>query len=113
MARFLICEPHVDIRRLYAAVVGGLDHEPVFFEGHDVREPDVVIVEPADRELFEAARRLREQYPDLPIICASIYEPTHVDVEVLRALRYLLKPFSLVDLTNALELALLQRDGCR
>jgi CheY-like chemotaxis protein len=113
MARFLICEPHADIRRLYAAVVRGLGHEPVSFDRHAVAEPDVVLVEPADRELFEAARRLREQNPDLPIICASIYEPTHVDVEVLGALRYLLKPFGLVELTNALELALLQREVCR
>lgn len=107
MARFLIIEPHADIRRLYAAVVRGLGHEPIFFDGF-IGKPHVILVEPADPESLEAAAQLRQDYPDVPIVCASIYEPAYNDVEALQAVTYLLKPFTLVELTDALQLALSQ-----
>jgi CheY-like chemotaxis protein len=109
MARFLIIEPHADIRRLYAAVVRGLGHEPVFFGDDSMDdEPHVILVEPADPVSFEAAKRLRRMYPDVPIVCASIYERTLTDVGVLEAVTYLVKPFILGELTDAFELALSQ-----
>jgi DNA-binding response OmpR family regulator len=40
----------------------------------------------------------------------SVQEPTHTEVQVLQAIAYLLKPFSLVELTNGLQLALSQSD---
>ena len=55
--------------------------------------------------------QLRQDYPDVPIVCASIYEPTYNDVEALQAITYLLKPFTLVQLTDALQLALAQLTG--
>lgn len=108
MARFLIIEPHEDIRRLYAAVVRGLGHEPAFFDGLPIAKPRAVLVEPAHRESFEAALRLRHEHPDLPIVCASIHEPPHDEPQVLQPITYLLKPFSLVEFTDALQLALSQ-----
>lgn len=108
MARFLFIEPHADIRLLYQAVVQGMGHEAVFFGGGSIDEPDVIVVEPADAESFEAARQLRRDRPGVPIVCASIYEPTLVEAQVLEPTGYLLKPFSLVELTAALQLALSQ-----
>ena len=109
MALFLIIEPHEDIRRLYAAVVRGLGHEAAFFNGLPVANAQVVIVEPARAESLEAAVRLQRDNPGLPIVCASIDEPNH-ETQVLRASTYLRKPFSLVELTDALQLALSQSD---
>ncbi len=109
MALFLIIEPHEEIRPLYAAVVRGLGHEAAFFDD-TTAEPDVVLVEPAYPESFDAALRLRLAHPDLPIVCASIHEPTEQTVRALQPSTYLLKPFSLAELTDALQLALSQRD---
>jgi CheY-like chemotaxis protein len=110
MALFLIIEPDEDIRRLYAAVVRGLGHEAALFDGLPTAKPDVVLVEPADPESLAAALRLQRDDPDLPIICASVDKPAREETHALRATTYLLKPFNLVDLTNALQLALSQRD---
>ncbi len=110
MALFLIIEPDDDIRRLYAAVVRGLGHEAAFFDGLPIARPDAVLVEPADPQSRAAALRLQHDHPGLPIICASIDKPTRYENEGLRATTYLLKPFSLVQLTEALQSALSQRD---
>jgi DNA-binding response OmpR family regulator len=110
MALFLIIEPHDDIRRLYATVVRGLGHEAAFFEGFRMAKPHVLVVEPAHPESLAVALRLRQDHPALPIVCASVHEPTHQEVQVLRAIAYLLKPFSLVELTHGLQLALSQSD---
>ncbi|MDP9303987.1 MAG: hypothetical protein M3O92_05715 [Actinomycetota bacterium] len=110
MALFLIIEPHEEIRPLYAAVIRGLGHDAAFFDGGAIAKPDVLLVEPAYPEAFEAALRLRLVHPDLPIVCASIHEPVREEVQVLRPSTYLLKPFSLVELRDALQLALSHRD---
>ena len=110
MALFLIIEPDEDIRRLYAAVVRGLGHEAEFFNGSSAVAPHVVLVEPADPESFAAALRLQRENPRLPIVCASVHNPARDIVHVLRATTHLLKPFSLVELTDALQLALSQSD---
>jgi CheY-like chemotaxis protein len=110
MALFLIIEPDEAIRLLYEAIVRGLGHEPAFFDSGTPAEPDVVLVEPAYPESFEAALRLRLAYPDLPIVCASIHEPIEANVRLLGPGTHLLKPFSLAELEDALDLALSQRD---
>jgi len=109
MARFLIIEPHADIRRLYAAVVRGLGHEAIFFDGVSMGEPDVILVEPADPESFELAHQLHHDFPDAPIVCASIYERNLLETRALQPVTYLLKPFVLEELTDALQLALSRR----
>ena len=110
MALFLIIEPDEDIRRLYAAVVRGLGHEAEFFNGSSAVAPHVVLVEPADPESFDAALQLQRDKPRLPVVCASIHKAAEDMVHVLRATTHLLKPFSLVELTDALQLALSQSD---
>jgi DNA-binding NarL/FixJ family response regulator len=109
MALFLIIEPHKEIRPLYAAVVRGLGHDAAFFDDDTIAEPDVVLVEPGYPKSFDAALRLRLAHPDLPIVCASIHEPTQQTVRALQPSTYLLKPFSLAELKGALQLALSQR----
>ncbi len=109
MALFLIIEPDEDVRRLYTAVVRGLGHEAAFFDGlPTTRKPDVVLVEPADSNSLAAALRLQHDHPNLPIVCASVDKPTPEETHGLRATTYLLKPFNLGELTNALQLALSQ-----
>ena len=108
MALFLIIEPDEDIRRLYAAVVRGLGHVAAFFAGLPTARPDVVLVEPADPGSLAAALRLQHDHPGLPIVCASIDERNREELQVLLATTYLLKPFSLSELTDALQLALSQ-----
>ena len=109
MAHFLIIEPNEDIRRLYAAVIRGLGHDAAFINGGSMADPEVVLVEPADPESFAAALRLQRDNPALPVICASVHKPSqHIDL--LEACTHLLKPFSLVELSDALQLALSQSD---
>ena len=103
MALFLIIEPDEDIRRLYAAVVRGLGHEAAFYDGLPTARPDVVVVEPADAPSLAAALQLQHDYPALPIVCASIDKPTREEAQVLQATAYLLQPFRLLELTEALE----------
>jgi len=110
MALFLIIEPNEDIRRLYAAVVRGLGHEAAFFDSPTTVDPHVILVEPAHSESFEAALRLQRDNPRLPVVCASIHKPAQDMVHALQATTHLLKPFSLVELTDALQLALSQSD---
>ena len=112
MARFLLIEPHDDIRRLYAAVVRGLGHDPVCLGSGPAARPDVILVDPSDPVSLETTARLRQDYPDVAIVCASIYEANRDHALRLRAAAYLLKPFSLVELTGALEKALNQRENC-
>ena len=108
MALFLIIEPDEDIRRLYAAVAHGLGHEVAFYDGLPMTRPDAVVVEPSDPAALAAALRLQQDQPNLPIICASIDKPTSKEAQALQATSYLLKPFRLVDLTEALQTALSQ-----
>ena len=110
MALFLIIEPNEDIRQLYAAVVRGLGHDASFLNGGPMADPDVVLVEPAHAESFAAALRLQRDNPTLPVVCASVDEPRQDLAHALEATTHLLKPFSLVELTDALQLALSQSD---
>ncbi len=105
--KVLVCEPHFEVRALLGHVVERLGHEAVYPTGRrgevvlDDEEFDVVLLEPADRDALVAAERLRTRREDLPIVCASIY-PESEQVESLRPLAYLLKPFGLADLERAL-----------
>jgi len=110
MALFLIIEPNEDIRRLYASVVRGLGHEAAFLNGPPSADPHVVVVEPAHPESLAAALRLQRDNPRLPVVCASIHKPAQDLAQVLQATTHLLKPFSLVELTDGLQLALSQSD---
>jgi CheY-like chemotaxis protein len=106
MAIVLIAERDGDLRRLYAAVVRGMGHEAAF--AVDLGQPgraDVLLVEPAQSECLEVAEWLRQQRPELPIVCASIHDATP-EATFLAPSSYLLKPFSLLQLNEALEAAI-------
>ena len=81
-------------------------HEPVGLgELADREPPELMILEPASGEALELAHQLRRRLEDLPIICASI-KPAGPGIAKLRPAAYLVKPFRLSELENALVSAL-------
>ena len=106
MARILISEPHPDLRVLIEAVVRRTGNEPVG-QGELTSDdaPELMILEPASAEGLAMATRLRRRLLDLPIICTSIGPPSAA-TETLRPAAYLVKPFRLAELENALRSAL-------
>lgn len=107
MAKILILEPAQDVRELVASVAHGLGHEPLFFAS-SMREPpadvDAVVLEPAWDCGLAVARTLRERDRRLPVVCISLYRAGELgpDVSALGARCYLLKPFSVAELREAL-----------
>jgi CheY-like chemotaxis protein len=109
VARILIWEPNPEVRTLLGHVVKRLGHEPV--EGDE--EPggvlpgdiDVLVVDPAHPRALSAAQVLRLRDGGLPIVCASVY-PATADADALRPEAYLVKPFPLSELEDALTGAL-------
>jgi DNA-binding NarL/FixJ family response regulator len=82
-----------------------LGHEPVAPTRVPARVPaalDAVVLEPAWTPALELARRLRERDTNLAVVFESI-EPWISEVESLRPLRYLLKPFGLRELEEAIH----------
>jgi DNA-binding response OmpR family regulator len=110
VARILICEPHADIRTMLSFVVRRLGHEPLVSDGsHDqLFGVDAVVVEPGCAESLATAEWTREHAPDVAIVCTSIYPASHKSV-TLKPDAYLVKPFPLYELENALSSALGQR----
>ena len=107
MARILICEPHAEVRELLGHVVVRLGHEPVDALAHapDGDDVDAVLLEPAHAPSREAVAQLRLRRPGLRVVCTSIHPPGADDAE-LEAFAYLLKPFALEDLEDAIQRAL-------
>jgi CheY-like chemotaxis protein len=101
----LILEPQPEIRDLVGLVARRLGHEVLTQVPTPTRSLDVVVVEPESFGGFLAAQVLRERFPDLPIICASIAPPSAKTAE-LRPLAYLQKPFTLGELQRELARAL-------
>ena len=103
--KVLVCEPHAEVRALLVHVVERLGHEAVYPTERSGRvhceEVDVLLLEPADRDALAVAESLRAQQAWLPIVCASI-DPESDRVEYLQPLAYLVKPFGLSDLEQAL-----------
>ncbi|MGH3035499.1 MAG: hypothetical protein ACRDON_13230 [Gaiellaceae bacterium] len=109
MAKILVCEPHEEVRELLGHVVARLGHEPVFtpdgpHEAFDMHDVDVLLIEPADPRALAAAQILRLERERMPIVCASIYPPTP-NTGRLDPVAYLVKPFGLHELEQALETA--------
>lgn len=104
MARILICEPHGDIRSLLSFVVRRLGHEAVVHDGSrdQLVGVDAIVLEPGDEEARNVATWVREHTPAVAIVCASIY-PSWAGAEALRPDAYLVKPFPLFELENALR----------
>ncbi len=112
--RILIADPDRDVSELFGRVIRGIGHKPLFrtparLEAEAPPDVDLLLLEPALPGALQLAQALRARRPNLPIVCASVYEPTSPAVGyllVLQPLAYLLKPCPLAELQNALEFAL-------
>lgn len=105
MARVLIADPDHETRELLERFVSRLGLEPVCANGGSHEEyatVDAAVVEPADETSLALARSLRTLRPDLPIVFASIAPPS-VPARALAPQAYLLKPFRLAVLADALN----------
>ena len=107
MARILILEPHPELRELFSLVTRRLGHEPVVPNGRPPEEYtdlDVVLVEPAGQRGLAVAELLRERSPETRVVCASVL-PASEAAGALDPVAYLVKPFSLAELEQALTAA--------
>ena len=105
MGCVLVLEPDPEVRELVGLVAGRLGHEALSEIPTPAVRLDVVVLEPESFRAFLAAQVLRERFPELPIIVASIAPPNSRTAE-LRPLAYLQKPFTLGELQHALVRAL-------
>jgi DNA-binding response OmpR family regulator len=105
VARILIVEPHADIRSLLELVINRLGHEPVVYNGGS-EEPmnvDAAVIEPGEGPGISVARQLRPR--GVEVVFISIFPPES-EVLDLKPSAYLVKPFPLYALENALTDAL-------
>jgi CheY-like chemotaxis protein len=108
VASVLLTEPHAEVRELLGRMLVRLGHEPVLAPADrpgDLPECDVLLLEPAAATAYELAERLRRRSPELPIVVASIYLPSP-PVMALDPVAYLVKPFPLAELEQAIEQAM-------
>ena len=105
VAKILIVEPHADIRSLLELVVRRLGHEPMVWDGSDPESlsADAAVIEPGEGAGLALARRLRRL--GVPLLFTSIF-PADREVLDLQPAAYLVKPFPLYALENALGAAL-------
>lgn len=110
MATVLICEPQPDICALLSFVVGRLGHEVAIADGTctQLLGADALVFEPGDGQALALATWTRAHRPDVSLICTSIF-PTWPEVEALEPDAYLVKPFPLHRLEEALMCALARR----
>lgn len=100
----LVCEPQEDVRSLLQLVVRRLGHEPVSYaDGAAYDDVQVAIVEPGDPEAVRVASRLH--VAGVPLVFVSIF-PAEVHALDLEPAAYLVKPFALSALEQALRDAL-------
>ena len=104
LAKVLICEPHPEVRELLSCVVVRLGHEPLLDDAR-LSPVDVIVVEPAHAASVERAQAFRAVDEATPVVCASI-DPPDVGSRRLSPVAYLVKPFALPDLEQALTRAL-------
>jgi DNA-binding response OmpR family regulator len=114
VARILLCEPHTDIRTMLSFVVRRLGHEPLVCDGsrEQLFRVDALVIEPGWAQALEIAGWAREHSPHIAIVCTSIFPPWHGS-EALQPDAYLVKPFALYQLENALAAALERRANDR
>jgi len=105
VARILIVEPHADIRSLLELVINRLGHEPVVYNGgsEDPLNVDAAVIEPGEGPGIAVARQLRPR--GVEVVFISIFPPEPEALELTPS-AYLVKPFPLYALENALSAAL-------
>ena len=106
MAMILISDPSPSVAALFAHVLEGCGHEAVVHvPGCSVPDPDLFLLEPSSPDALTCAYAVRRRRPDVPIVCASIYD--HIEEsDGLEPSAYLVKPFALGELVDAIESAL-------
>ena len=89
-------------RSLLEIVVNRLGYEPWVFDGHgdDSIDLDAAVIDPDEGEGLSLSRRLRAR--DVPVIFTSIF-PAGAQAIELTPVVYLVKPFALYTLEQALE----------
>jgi len=106
VARILIVEPHRDIRTLLEIVVTRLGHVPVVHDGTDrevAMDVDAAVIEPGEGAGLALAERLRSE--GVGVVFTSIFPPAG-EALLLEPVAYLVKPFPLYALEDALTAAL-------
>jgi CheY-like chemotaxis protein len=113
VATILIQDPYPEIRELVRRVVIRLGHETIDEEEAraNPERVDAVVLEPSMLRGLTLTRILKEINPRLPVVINSVYPAgqlgeCEVEVEALRPSAHLLKPFTLAQLSSAIELAL-------
>jgi Nucleotidyl transferase AbiEii toxin, Type IV TA system len=115
MAAILISEPHDAVRRLLERMVTRLGHEPIVARipgAEDLASAEVFLVEPAAPAGEVLALAASIAHPSLPIVCASVIGPppelSRLGVVFAASL---VKPFTLEQLKDAVDQALLTREA--
>jgi CheY-like chemotaxis protein len=116
MARILICESHDSVRQLLERMVARLGHEPVAVRvpgPEELTSAEVFVLEPAAPVGATMAQAASIIDPSLPLISASVAEPP-AEFGALGVVfaASLVKPFTLEQLSEAIERALRTRK-CR
>jgi DNA-binding NarL/FixJ family response regulator len=105
VSRILIVEPHRDVRYLLEVVVARLGHVPVVCEATDEEPADVdaAVIERAELGALPLAERLSGR--GVAVVFTSIFAP-EAEALALQPVAYLVKPFPLYALEDALTAAL-------
>jgi DNA-binding response OmpR family regulator len=110
-ARVLVGEPYPEVRSLVERVLAQLGHEAVAhdadWDADGLPDVDVLILEPSLENGAELVDALRRRKPELPVICTASHPPAR-EVERLAPMAYLVKPFALAELEEALRGAVAQ-----
>lgn len=105
MAKILVSDPDRANRELLDAVVRHLGHDPVHTdEPQPAGDVSAAIVDPADAGALAAAIAARAAQPDLPLVYVSIHRRCAAVAE-LRPHAYLVKPFAVGELCDAIRAA--------
>ena len=106
MATVLIVDPDPATRSLFELLLMRLGHRPIGQrELSEGEEPDLLLLEPASELGVRLARRVREQFPQIPVLCVSIDGPSE-ESRLLTPVAHVMKPFRRSQLEAALALAL-------
>ena len=105
MSRILVVEPHRDIRSLLEIVIARLGHEAVVHDATEelVADVDAAVIDPGQPGALVIAQRLSARC--VPTVLTSIFPPDR-DALDLGPVAYLVKPFPLYALEDALATAL-------
>lgn len=111
MPRVLVVEPDAEIRELFSNMLTRLGHDPLAADPDRGTLPDcdVVLLEPAWELGTALVRSLLRDRPSLPVVAASIFPPHRLAEVDVTPVSHLTKPFTLVQLSEAIAGAFTRR----